>query len=125
MPPPEWIGAAGLVTAVFGGIAGVIAAIARRRSDAETAEDMAARRVQEERAALTSEYRGLLDELRLHGAAQDRRHQEELAGLAARIDRLGAELASTQERHDACETQLSEVTSRLRIAEAKIAELGA
>jgi hypothetical protein len=119
-----WAGAAGLTTAALGGIAAIIAAIARRRSDRETVEEAAARAVREERATLVAEYRGLLDEMRLAAADQDRRWDQRLAGIER-------ELAAARADHDECEAgraadklERDALASRLHLAEARIAELG-
>lgn len=122
---------AGFVTALLGGVAAIVAAIARRNSDKETHEEAAQRRVQEERDALTREYRGLLEELRLHGAEMERRHEAEATRIRQRLSRVEEEVARARDAHAACEAQLrgevdrrAEIEARLRVAEARILELG-
>ena len=124
MEAAGWAGLAGLVTAALGGIAAIVAAVARRRTDRETAEEAAARAVREERAAIVTEYRGLLEEMRTASAEQERRWE-------ARFGRLESDAKLALEHQQACERQLEDertervaLAVRLRLAEAKIAELG-
>ena len=86
--------------------------------------EAAARAVREERAAIVTEYRGLLEEMRTASAEQERRWE-------ARFGRLESDAKLALEHQQACERQLEDertervaLAVRLRLAEAKIAELG-
>lgn len=130
MDGAAWAGLGTIVTAMAGGVAAVIAALAKRRTDAETNDETTARRFQEERAALVAEYRGLLDELRRHHAEIEKRHAEETRRIETRVERVEADLREAREGHRSCEENLSiersaraELERRLRRAEARLSEL--
>lgn len=101
------------IAAVLGGVAAVAGALSRRRTDRETSEEAAARRVREERDALTLEWKALLDPYRA-----------EVGRLSGRVEVLEAQLVTARKGHEECEARISTLTTELRIAQGKIAELG-
>jgi chromosome segregation ATPase len=113
-----WV--AGLVTAILGGLTALISAILKRRTESETSDEATARRLNEERTALVKEWQGLLDPYRT-----------EVGRLSGAVETLERKLEVAQEAHEKCEkdlrtekTAMRAVETRLRQAEARIAELG-
>lgn len=141
MDAATWVGLAGVITALGGAVAGIVAVLAKRRTEVESAEaeeervrreaaELAQQRIADERTALTAEYRGLLDEMRQHHTGQERRYMEEMARLDSRLASIETALDSARAQHARCEENLEmereerEVLEvRLRNAEQRLAEI--
>lgn len=142
MDAATWVGVAGLVSALLGGIAGVIAALAKRAEVEDTVEEKAQARddatnataqalIASERAALTAEYRALLEDMRRHLEEKDERHVKEISHLDERCRSIETALVESRAHQELCERELSnerlarrDIVARLHQAEARIAELG-
>jgi hypothetical protein len=132
MPEPGTIAqVAVLITAVLGGIAGIMSSIAQRRERAETTEDRrdAAERaardaIASERATITAEYRGLFEMVKNEAVRDREGYDKEMASMRTRIEAAVASGIETARERDECRRELNEVRNRLHIVEARILEMG-
>lgn len=121
----DWVGIAALVTALLGGIAGLITVIVRIGARAPTvlpspSDPMA-----------TEVYRGLIADLRGEIEAVREASDRDRRELTMRLDGVDHELRDARRGHSACEANLAterreraRMARRLAAAENRLADLG-